>query len=464
MPKFTDPINLTKLEIQNFRWQNLASDPSSPVIGQGYYNTADNAHKGYNGTEFRSFYNDDDDFHVRLSLETTTSDSDEILIYDASAGIYRRMTKSSFIAGTGGEANTGSNQGVDGVGVFDVKSGVDLQFRNIASASNKVTVVLNGKDIDIDIDPSKIAHSTLNDDEATKHRIINDSGTSTTELWSANKINSGLSGKENADVTILKQADVDDTPVNGVTTAPISSNWAYDHVTTSNPHNTTKSDIGLGNVTNDAQIPLSQKGANSGVAELDSSGVVPSSQLPSFVDDVVEATDFANLPGTGETGKIYVTLDDNKTYRWSGSAYIEISTSLALGETSSTAYRGDRGKTAYDHSQSAHAPSDAIQASGVTFENLNTNGDIGTGSNQVAVGNHTHAGALTRSEFTIGDGTNNSFVITHNKNTRSVTVNIYETATPYEDIYTKVERTSVDTITVSFGIIPTNNQYTVVII
>ena len=66
---------------------------------------------------------------------------------------------------------------------------------------------------------------------------------------------------------------------------------------------------------------------------------------------MVEVANFAALPGTGETGLIYVTLDTNLTYRWSGSAYVEISASLALGETSGTAYRGDRGKTAYDHSQ-----------------------------------------------------------------------------------------------------------------
>ena len=57
----------------------------------------------------------------------------------------------------------------------------------------------------------------------------------------------------------------------------------------------------------------------------------------------------SSFPSTGETGKIYIDTSDNKTYRWSGSAYVEISASLTLGETSSTAYRGDRGKTAYDH-------------------------------------------------------------------------------------------------------------------
>ena len=80
-------------------------------------------------------------------------------------------------------------------------------------------------------------------------------------------------------------------------------------------------------------------------------GKIPTSQLPSYVDDVLEYANLSAFPATGETGKIYLTLDTNLTYRWSGTAYVEISKSLALGETSSTAYRGDRGKTAYDHSQ-----------------------------------------------------------------------------------------------------------------
>ena len=98
-------------------------------------------------------------------------------------------------------------------------------------------------------------------------------------------------------------------------------------------------------------IASSEKGAASGVAELDSSGRVPSGQLPSYVDDVLEYSSRSAFPATGETGKIYVALDTNKTYRWGGSDYVEISPSLALGETSSTAYRGDRGKAAYDHAQ-----------------------------------------------------------------------------------------------------------------
>lgn len=98
-------------------------------------------------------------------------------------------------------------------------------------------------------------------------------------------------------------------------------------------------------------IPSSQKGQANGVAELDSSGKVPSTQLPSYVDDVLELDNRTGFPATGEAGKIYVAKDTNKTYRWSGTAYVEIAGGVALGETGSTAYRGDRGKTAYDHSQ-----------------------------------------------------------------------------------------------------------------
>ena len=95
-------------------------------------------------------------------------------------------------------------------------------------------------------------------------------------------------------------------------------------------------------------IPTTEKGANNGVAELDATGKVPSTQLPSFVDDVVEVANYQALPATGESGKIYVTLDTNRTYRWGGTAYVEISESLAIGETATTAFAGNRGKALED--------------------------------------------------------------------------------------------------------------------
>jgi len=84
------------------------------------------------------------------------------------------------------------------------------------------------------------------------------------------------------------------------------------------------------------------------------SGTVPTASLPSYVDDVLEYSAKSSFPATGETGKIYVDTSTNLTWRWGGSAYVEISPSLALGTTSSTAYRGDYGNTAYTHATDAN--------------------------------------------------------------------------------------------------------------
>ena len=78
-------------------------------------------------------------------------------------------------------------------------------------------------------------------------------------------------------------------------------------------------------------------------------GTIAAANLPAYVDDVLEFANKTAFPSTGESGKIYVAQDINKTYRWSGTAYVEISPSLALGTTSSTAFRGDYGNTAYQH-------------------------------------------------------------------------------------------------------------------
>ena len=114
------------------------------------------------------------------------------------------------------------------------------------------------------------------------------------------------------------------------------------------------------NIAQSTFIAATEKGANSGVATLGADGKVPSSQLPSFVDDVLEgylnATDgkfyeestySTEIPAEG--GKIYTDLSNNKTYRWGGTVYVEISAGLALGETQGTAYEGSKGKQVADN-------------------------------------------------------------------------------------------------------------------
>ncbi len=119
-----------------------------------------------------------------------------------------------------------------------------------------------------------------------------------------------------------------------------------------------------------AYIRRAEMGAQSGVATLDEAGKVPAGQLPSYVDDVVEFPTVSAFPQPGEAGKIYVALDVNNTYRWSGSTYVEISKSLALGETASTAFQGNLGKIAYEHSQSRGNPHETTAAQISYTDNL----------------------------------------------------------------------------------------------
>lgn len=199
-----------------------------------------------------------------------------------------------------------------------------------------------------------------------------------------------------------------------------------------------KSDVGLSNVTNDAQVKRTEMGKANGVATLDENIKIPSEYLPSYVDDVLEykgnvssvtiqpasstapvsvhydtakkafvakdasakyysswpeksgipAAEAFGTPGTEgvipTVGKIYVDTATNKTYRWSGSGLAEISASLALGTTSSTAFRGDYGNTAYQH---ANAHGSAF-ASGLYKITTNSAGHV------------TAATAVTKSDIT----------------------------------------------------------------
>ena len=88
-------------------------------------------------------------------------------------------------------------------------------------------------------------------------------------------------------------------------------------------------------------------------------GKIPESQLPTMVDDVLTYDTQPLFPTIGEDGKIYIAKDTNKSFRWTGSSYVELSSGVVLGETSATAYRGDRGKIAYDHTFATGNPHNA---------------------------------------------------------------------------------------------------------
>lgn len=122
-----------------------------------------------------------------------------------------------------------------------------------------------------------------------------------------------------------------------------------------------------------AQMPVN---APNGIAGLGDDGKIAAAQLPSYVDDVVEGYyhegAFYSDPAhreqiTPESGKVYIDAETNITYRWSGHSYAPIGSDLALGETQSTAYRGDRGKIAYDHSMTKEGNPHGTKAADIGY-------------------------------------------------------------------------------------------------
>lgn len=112
-----------------------------------------------------------------------------------------------------------------------------------------------------------------------------------------------------------------------------------------------------GNEINTTYIKNAEKGTANGVAILDATGKIPASQVPGSMDEIIEGYYYNGefyldsthqQKITGEESKIYVDLETNKTYRWGGTTYVEISSSLALGETAGTAYEGNKGKANAD--------------------------------------------------------------------------------------------------------------------
>ena len=173
--------------------------------------------------------------------------------------------------------------------------------------------------------------------------------------------------QEGANKTIVDSA-LSSTSTNPVQNKAINSAFAGK---ANSSHSHSAANITSG-VLDAARIPTITNSKIESVAATKLTGTIPQANLPSYVDDVLEYNGVSNFPDTGEAGKIYVDTSTNKTYRWGGSSYVEISASLALGTTSSTAFRGDYGNTAYQH---AMAKGSAF-SSGLYKITTNTQGHV----------------------------------------------------------------------------------------
>ena len=278
----------------------------------------------------------------------------------------------------GAKGDTGA-KGADGIGVpsggsagqvLAKKSDTDYDTEWITGGSGGGAVdSVNGKTgtvvlstSDLENDSGYITSSALPVVPTNVSSFTNDAGYITTSDISGKQniaLSSAISiGGQTADevesaLQLLKHGiqEVDNSKQDTLT---------FDNTPTSDSNNPVKS----GGIYPALQgkVSTSSVGVSSGIAELDANGKVPQSQLPSYVDDVVDGY-YKEADGkfyeestyeteiTGEDGKNYISVDTSVQYRWTGSAFSALGGALTLGETSSTAYRGDRGKIAYDDSQ-----------------------------------------------------------------------------------------------------------------
>lgn len=251
-----------------------------------------------------------------------------------------------------------------------------------------------------------------------------------------------------------KTADANKSVLYAATAGAAHASDVYSWAKAENKPTYTKSEVGLGNVTNDAQVKRTEMGVAEGVATLTSAGKVPASQLPSFVDDIIEGyldgvhfyTDSAHTTiVTDETGastdqlggKIYVDLASNKTYRWSGSAYTQISSDIAIGTITGTAADGGIVNTHVNDTNNPHSVTKAqVGLGNVTNDaqvkrtemgvangvaTLDDNGKVPSSQLAADLSNYINKVNVGNTEYTPSDGT--------------VSLPAYPTTLPASDVY-----------------------------
>ena len=333
-------LNLNQNELQNAVIQNLASAPQNPVAGQHYFNTADNTEYVFDGTSWVDALNQGKVYTFQNGVqELTGADAGKVQINIASgnnAGNVTLTANENGLSASVAEASTSAK------GIIEIATDSEATTgtaEDLAVNPKQLAAAVADKIELTDLSIASGSSNYLTYDNTTGQFGANVDTTPTenaTDLITSGAVFTGLAGK-----------------VDALTTAPTAGTYTKvtinaDGLVTSG---TTLSASDIPDISAD-YLAADLKGAANGVAELDSNGLVPTSQLPSYVDDVIDAyiVDGATALSAGwlsktdggaaltpETDKIYVVVSSgeyqNKTYRWSGSTYVALNDIGLASET-----------------------------------------------------------------------------------------------------------------------------------
>jgi hypothetical protein len=419
--KFLTSIDLVKNELQNARIQNLATDPSSPVTGQVYYNTASNEMRVYNGTIWEA-----------VGLNGVTADAAELNILD---GATLTTTELNYVdgvtSGIQGQLDLKSpSANPTFTGVVDIASTASIRFDGATADANKTTLTV--------VDPTAGRTISLPNASGTAALVENklhDFALATSSVDLNNQKVTNLADPTNAQDAANKRyvdaavVGIDwKASVRAATTAPVTLATAFENGDT------------LDGVTlatgNRILVKDQTDGSENGIYVVAASGAPTRA---SDADTSAEVT--ASFAVFVEEGTVNAdaawTLTNNGTVTI-GTTVLVFTQFTGLGQITAGAGLTKTANTL-----------DVVAGTGIVVN-----------ANDVAINTTVVARKFTAN---LGDGTNTAFTVTHSFNTRTVIVAVYD-ATTYEEVYADITRTGVDTVTVTFAAAPTADAYKVVVI